>query len=278
MRVFHTYTHTPKGLYRGLEDFNTNVMCSGKIETVIQDKLKTNSHLRILEIGAGKGVLLLQLANLFPSASFTGVNKLRSHGTMNETERLTLSRKLKITLLKRPRIIISNATSLPFENSSFDFVLSQVTFHHVKDKLRALQEIARVLKVGGEAHIDLDTWQFKKNKPKGAVPEFYQRLFKSLGKESLPRLIIINKQSQLLPLKKFLKTTIFSISLRRKTCHNKSTYYEPYFTFTLHLKKKKNGTLKFPCRRNSKLSRQLTNLPIIDHNPASYGVVDVYQA
>src|SRR3989344_1206141 len=277
MRVFHTYTDTPRGLYRGLADFNKKVIHSSNIETVIRRKLKTYPHLSVLEIGAGKGALLLQLAKLFPSVSFTGVNKLRSHGPRNEEEWLALCRELKVSLQKKPHIVIADATRLPFEDACFDFVLSQVTFHHVKDKFRALQEVARVLKLGGEAHIDLDAWQFKKHKPKGIAPEFYRSLFKTLGRESLPRLIIMNKQNQFLSLKKFLKTTAFTINLIRKTCHKKSTYYKPCFTFALHLKKKKKGTLKFSCRRNSILSRQLTNLPIIDHNPASYGVVDVYR-
>jgi ubiquinone/menaquinone biosynthesis C-methylase UbiE len=50
----------------------------------------------------------------------------------------------------------ADATALPFSDSSFDRAFSYFVFHYIPDKLKALSEIHRVLRVGGEAVIDFD--------------------------------------------------------------------------------------------------------------------------
>lgn len=49
----------------------------------------------------------------------------------------------------RLRVELADATTLPFEDDSFDFVVSFIMLHHVVDWERALHEAVRVLKPGG---------------------------------------------------------------------------------------------------------------------------------
>jgi SAM-dependent methyltransferase len=44
---------------------------------------------------------------------------------------------------------------LPYDDASFDRVLSSLFFHHLilRDKERTIAEVARVLKAGGELHV-----------------------------------------------------------------------------------------------------------------------------
>lgn len=46
----------------------------------------------------------------------------------------------------------ADAAHIPFPNSSFDFVVSALAFHHMPPgvKIRAIQEISRVIKSGGQ--------------------------------------------------------------------------------------------------------------------------------
>jgi len=53
-------------------------------------------------------------------------------------------------------LISANALSLPFHDNAFDWVIAIATYHHIKGKLerkKAIQELRRVLKTGGEAFL-----------------------------------------------------------------------------------------------------------------------------
>ena len=49
----------------------------------------------------------------------------------------------------------ADATALPFVGGTFDLVVSTAAFEHIADVDKAVSEIARVLKPGGLAHIDI---------------------------------------------------------------------------------------------------------------------------
>jgi len=93
---------------------------------------------RVLDVGCGTGALLKAMTRVQPDARLTGVDPTQ--------EMLSLARQGlpgRVTL-KRGR-----AESLPFENESFDTVVSCNMFHYLRDPERALAETRRVLKLGG---------------------------------------------------------------------------------------------------------------------------------
>lgn len=105
-----------------------------------REKLLAQTHGRVLEIGGGTG------ANL-PFYG-PGVEEL----VVTEPEELMARRlRKKLATSSRPvEVVIAPAEQLPFEDSSFDFVVSTLVLCTVDDPARSLDEAHRVLTPGGK--------------------------------------------------------------------------------------------------------------------------------
>lgn len=100
---------------------------------------------KVLEIGCGVGMDLLQFAR-------AGADVAARDLTENAVE---LARKNLAREGFRGDIQVGNAESLKLGDESFDVVYSHGVLHHTVDTERALAEVHRVLKPGGEAIIML---------------------------------------------------------------------------------------------------------------------------
>ena len=111
---------------------------------------------RVLDLGCGTGTLTLLIKQLHPRAEVAGLD--------GDENILRLARaKAEQAGLKVP-FDHGLAFELPGADATADRVLSSLLFHHLtsEDKLRALSEILRVLRPGGELH--LADWGKPKNK------------------------------------------------------------------------------------------------------------------
>ena len=69
---------------------------------------------------------------------------------------------------RQPTFVVGDAAALPFEDQSFDAVVSTLSVHHWDDPGAGLAEIARVLKPGGRALI----WDLRQGAPMhGNLPD-----------------------------------------------------------------------------------------------------------
>jgi ubiquinone/menaquinone biosynthesis C-methylase UbiE len=104
-----------------------------------REKLIGGAHGRVLEIGGGTGANLPYYGE--------GVRTL----TLTEPERPMVRRLQKRALEVRPdaKILRAPAEDLPFNDDSFDTVISTLVLCTVDDQPRALRELRRVLRPGG---------------------------------------------------------------------------------------------------------------------------------
>jgi ubiquinone/menaquinone biosynthesis C-methylase UbiE len=118
-----------------------------KFKTRLVDQADPRPGQRILDVGCGTGTLTLLVKEQVPEAEVVGLDA--------DPEILDRARAKAGEAEFDVRFDRALATELPYEDGSFDLVLSTLTFHHLTgaDKRGAAKEIARVLKPGGELHV-----------------------------------------------------------------------------------------------------------------------------
>ena len=99
--------------------------------------------LHVLDVGCGTGNWLEAQAKAFADerVDFFGIDPSPA--------------MLERARAKAPdaHLVVGRAEELPYDNEHFDYVVTRFTFHHIDDKLRALDELARVLRFGGVLHL-----------------------------------------------------------------------------------------------------------------------------
>lgn len=102
---------------------------------------------RVLDVGCGTGTLAVRIKRGFPHATVVGLD---ADPTMLGRARLK-SAAAQVSV----HFDCGLSHDLPYEDGSFDRVVSTLFFHHLTEpqKRRTLTEAFRVLKPGGELHI-----------------------------------------------------------------------------------------------------------------------------
>jgi SAM-dependent methyltransferase len=103
---------------------------------------------RVLEVGCGPGHLSMDLARNHG----LGVTGLDLDPAMIERARWNAGRGAH-TLEPGPAFVLGDVAALPFDDASFDLVVSTLSMHHWSEPAAGLAEIARVLRPGGRALI-----------------------------------------------------------------------------------------------------------------------------
>lgn len=106
---------------------------------------------KILDVGCGKGFLLYEFTQVIPGAQVAGID-ISQYAIDNAKEEV------------KPFLKVGNAVNLPFEDRSFDFVVSITTFHNLYnyELKRALQEVERVGK--DKKHIIIESYRNEREK------------------------------------------------------------------------------------------------------------------
>lgn len=102
---------------------------------------------KILDVGTGPGIIAIQLAEL--GHDVTGVDL--SEEMLKNAEKNSRNAGLKIEFKK------GDAEELPFEDNTFDIVVSRFVLWNLPNPEKALREWSRVLKKGGKIiYVDID--------------------------------------------------------------------------------------------------------------------------
>lgn len=119
-----------------------NVMTTRFKFRIIETLLPAKHLGKVLDIGCGAGYILFRLQDRFDEL----------YGIDMSEKSLALARSLS-----RANFQVANAEKLPFENSSFDCVVSTDAFEHIPNDHAAVAEVKRVLKKEGSFIIYVPT-------------------------------------------------------------------------------------------------------------------------
>ena len=141
--------HVARGLEFGtreyfdaLEDFRYNIDSPWLKRAVAFDRFRDK---RLLEIGFGTGTDLLQFAR--GGALVTGLDLT--------PRSIEIARRRFEVYRQQAQFLIGDGENLSFPDESFDVVYSFGVLHHTPDTERAITEIHRVLRPGGQAIVML---------------------------------------------------------------------------------------------------------------------------
>ena len=122
-----------------------------KVARAMVDHYDLPERPRILDIGCGKGFLLFDFLKLLPEAEIHGLD-ISDYALANSKEEI------------RDRLVLGNATQLPWPDDYFDLVISITTLHnlHNYDLDKALREMERVGK--GNKYLCVEAYRTEEEK------------------------------------------------------------------------------------------------------------------
>lgn len=257
---------------RGLESFSLKK----RLLSEIRKRIKPGKIIELLEIGCGSGILLMQLRRQFPQLKLHGLNLSKHHGirTRQDFKINAADKSIFLDSQKElPYIHFGDTTNLLFKDNKFDLVVSQVTFLHVKNKAKAIEEVYRVLKPEGIALISLGPYSLYR-KQGHSMPPFFKNLNKKLGRDYNPRFLLQTKD-------RFLKFSNY-LNRLKKEGYQIDLWQNQFTSKTqkargcwLIMKKEKNRSLNLGLKYNKSLSQQI-NKKFAKRNPVNWGCIDVY--
>ena len=116
------------------------------------DQLHLIGHEQILDLGCGRGAVLLLGARRLTTGQAVGADLWRTADQAGNDPDATRRNAVAEGVADRVELRTADMTSLPFDDNSFDIVVSNVAIHNVKTSAgrdRAIEEAVRVLRPGG---------------------------------------------------------------------------------------------------------------------------------
>ncbi|BBX48076.1 class I SAM-dependent methyltransferase [Mycobacterium cookii] len=139
---------------------------TGKFEVWnrVLDDLNLKGDETVLDMGCGRGAVLLAAAKRLPHGRAVGVDIWQADQTDN-SESATLTNAELECVADRIELHTGDMTALPFDDNSFDAIVSSLAIHNIptrEGRRHALNEAMRVLKPGGRLAI-ADLWETRQH-------------------------------------------------------------------------------------------------------------------
>jgi SAM-dependent methyltransferase len=116
------------------------------------DGLRLRGDERILDLGCGRGAVLLIAAQHLTTGRAVGVDLWRTVDQSGNSAEATQRNAIAEGVADRVELHTGDMTSLPFEDSSFEVVVSSLAIHNISGRAgreKAISEAVRVLRPGG---------------------------------------------------------------------------------------------------------------------------------
>ena len=120
------------------------------------DPLNLRGDERILDMGCGRGAVLLMAAQHLTTGRAVGVDVWRTSDQSGNAAEVTQRNAVAEGVADRVEVHTGDMMALPFEDNSFDVVLSSLAIHNISGhagRERAISEAVRVLRPGGRLMI-----------------------------------------------------------------------------------------------------------------------------
>lgn len=127
-----------------------------KMRDRLLNQLTWRGDEQVLDVGCGRGLLLIGAARRLTTGKATGVDLWRQEDLAGNTAAAALENAKAEGVAAKVRIENGDARQLPFKDATFDLVLSSLAIHNIPDsdqRALALREMVRVLKPGGQLAI-----------------------------------------------------------------------------------------------------------------------------
>jgi arsenite methyltransferase len=115
-------------------------------------ELQLDGDEQVLDLGCGRGAILLMVARLLPQGRAVGVDIWKSGDQSGNTREATERNARLEGVAGRIALYTADMRNLPFADNTFDLVVSNAAIHnipHAAGREAALKEAVRVLKPGG---------------------------------------------------------------------------------------------------------------------------------
>lgn len=122
----------------------------------ILSQLQLDGSECLLDMGCGRGAVLLMVATLLPRGKATGIDLWKTSDQSGNASSVTQRNAELEGAAERVELQTADMRSLPFADASFDVVLSSLAIHNIytsAGRRQAIHEAVRVLKPGGKLAI-----------------------------------------------------------------------------------------------------------------------------
>lgn len=123
-----------------------------KRQTLIEP-LQLKGNETVLDVGCGRGLLLNEAAKHLPKGKAIGVDLWQTEDQSGNSPAVTMENARAEGVSERVEVRTADMRELPLPDSSVDAVVASMSIHNIRDKegrVKAIQEIHRVLKPGGQ--------------------------------------------------------------------------------------------------------------------------------
>ncbi|MGH3558087.1 MAG: class I SAM-dependent methyltransferase [Mycobacterium sp.] len=130
----------------------------------ILDDLRLQGDETVLDMGCGRGAVLLAAAKRLPHGRAIGVDLWQADQTDNSPSATLANAELE-NVADRIELHTADMTALPFDDDSVDVIVSSLAIHNIPThagRRRALGEAMRVLRPGGRLAI-ADLWETRQH-------------------------------------------------------------------------------------------------------------------
>ncbi|MFZ6862306.1 class I SAM-dependent methyltransferase [Undibacterium sp. Ji67W] len=121
------------------------------------DYLTWTGDEQVLDVGCGRGLLLIGAAKRLTNGKATGIDIWQTEDLSGNAQEATAKNVRIEGLEQRVEITTADMRNIPYPDGSFDRVVSRAAIHNLysaEDRTKAIEEITRVLKPGGKALIE----------------------------------------------------------------------------------------------------------------------------